>query len=394
MNATFRAASFLSAALLFSPAMLQAQSNVRNEHTPPKAATARVPQQHPTGPTVNPDRTVTFHFPAPGAKEVLLDLEGADAQPMTQGSDGVWTLTTAALAPELYGYGFRADGIAYLDPGNVSIKPNLLGLQNEIEVPGPQPMDWDMQNVPHGVIHHHFYQSQTLGRQSDFFVYTPPDYNPKKKYPVLYLLHGYSDDASGWTAVGRANVILDNLIAQNKIKAMIVVMPLGYGTMDMISHTWSAWQDKALVERNFNQYTQILLNEVKPQAEKMYSISKDRKEHAIAGLSMGGGESLRTGLNHLDDFAYVGAFSSAVPDKDDFDRVFPNLASEVKKKDRLKLLWVACGTEDHLITPNRAFTGWLKEQQIPVTVIEIPGRHTWMVWRDNLIHFTPLLFQK
>ena len=204
------------------------------------------------------------------------------------------------------------------------IKPNLLNLQNEIEVPGPQPMDWDMQNVPHGVVHHHFYQSQTLGRQSDFYVYTPPEYNPKNKYPVLYLLHGYSDDASGWTAVGRAHVILDNLIAQNKIKPMVVVMPLGYGTMDMIAHTWTAWNDKELVNRNFTQYTQILLNEVKPQAEKLYSISKDRKDHAIAGLSMGGGESLRTGLNHLDDFAYIGAFSSAVPDKADFDQVFPS----------------------------------------------------------------------
>lgn len=393
MKAFSRAASFVPAALLFLPAMLPAQPTVHNEHTPPQRATAQLPQQHPTGPTVNPDRTVTFHFPASGAKEVMLDLEGADPQPMTQGADGVWTLTTAPLEPELYGYGFRADGIAYLDPGSVLIKPNLLNVQNEIEVPGPQPMDWDVQNVPHGVIHHHFYPSQILGRASDFFVYTPPDYNAKKKYPVLYLLHGYSDDASGWTAVGRANVILDNLIAQNKIKPMIVVMPLGYGTMDMITHTWDAWQDKALVERNFSQYTQILLTEVKPQAEKMYSISKDRKDHAIAGLSMGGGESLRTGLNHLDDFAYVGAFSSAVPDKEDLDRVFPNLASEVQKKDRLKLLWVACGTDDHLITPNRAFTGWLKQQQIPVTVIETPGRHTWMVWRDNLIHFTPLLFQ-
>ncbi len=106
---------------------------------------------------------------------------------------------------------------------------------------------------------------------------------------------------------------------------------------------------------------------------------------------MGGGESLRTGLNHLDDFAYIGAFSSAVPDKADFDQVFPELQ---KNKDRLKLLWVACGTDDHLITSNRAFTAWLQQQQIPVTVIETPGRHTWMVWRDNLIHFTPLLFQK
>lgn len=370
--------------------MTQAQSTVTNEHTPPQRAAAHLPPQHPTGPTVNADGSITFRFPLPGAKKVLLDLEGADLQPMTQGTDGVWTLTTAPLQPEYYGYGFVADDIAYLDPGNVLVKPNLINIQNEVEVPGPQPTDWDMQNVPHGVVHHHFYQSQTLARQSDFFVYTPPDYNPKKKYPVLYLLHGYSDDASGWTAVGRANVILDNLVAQNKIKPMIVVMPLGYGTMDMITHAWDAWNHQELVDRNFNLYTQILLNEVKPQAEKMYSISKDGKDHAIAGLSMGGGESLRTGLNHLDDFAYIGAFSSAVPDKD-YEQVFPSLA---KDKDRLKLLWVACGTDDHLITPNRAFTGWLKQQQIPVTVIETPGRHTWMVWRNNLINFTPLLFQK
>ena len=111
----------------------------------------------------------------------------------------------------------------------------------------------------------------------------------------------------------RANVILDNLIAQNKIKPMIVVMPLGYGTMEMITRAWDAWSHQELVDRNFNLYTQILLNEVKPQAEKLYSISKDRKDHAIAGLSMGGGESLRTGLNHLDDFAYVGAFSQPSP---------------------------------------------------------------------------------
>jgi enterochelin esterase family protein len=394
MKALSRVASFLSAALLISPVIMQAQPTVSNEHTPPQRVAAQSPPRHPEGPAVHPDGSITFHFAGAGAKNVQLDLEGADPQPMTQGEDGVWTLTTAPLHPEFYGYGFRADGIPYLDPGSVLIKPNLLNIQNEIEVPGPQPMDWNMQNVPHGVLNHHFYQSQTLARQSDFYVYTPPDYDPKKKYPVLYLLHGYSDDASGWTAVGRAHVILDNLIAQNKIKPMIVVMPLGYGTMDMITHAWSAWDHKDLVNRNFTQYTQILLNEVKPQAEKLYSISRDRKDHAIAGLSMGGGESLRTGLNHLDDFAYIGAFSSAVPERADFDQVFPNLASKVKSKDRLKLLWVACGTDDHLITSNRAFTAWLKQQQIPVTVIETPGRHTWMVWRDNLIHFTPLLFQK
>jgi enterochelin esterase family protein len=188
--------------------------------------------------------------------------------------------------------------------------------------------------------------------------------------------------------VGRAHVILDNLIAQGQAKPMIVVMPLGYGTMEMITRQWGAWNDRALVERNFSLYTQILLQEVKPQVETQYSISPDRKDHAIAGLSMGGGESLLTGLNHPEEFAYVGAFSSGIQDLN-FDQSFPNLA---KSPEQFKLLWVACGVDDHLITPNRAFTSWLKQKQIPATVIETPGRHTWMVWRDNLIHFAPLLF--
>ena len=136
MKAFSRAASLVSAALLFLPAMLPAQPTVHNEHTPPQRATAQMPGQHPTGPTVNPDRTVTFHFPVPGAKEVLLDLEGADPQPMTQGADGVWTLTTTPLEPELYGYGFRADGIAYLDPGNVTSSPTCSACRTKSKFPG------------------------------------------------------------------------------------------------------------------------------------------------------------------------------------------------------------------------------------------------------------------
>ncbi len=323
----------------------------------------------------------------------MLDLEGADPLPMKLGPDGSWSLTTPALPPQIYGYSFKVDSVNLLDPASVSVKTNLLSLGNMIEAPGPSPMDWDVQDVPHGVLHHHTYRSQTLGRQSDFYVYTPPDYDAKTHYPVLYLLHGYSDDASGWTAVGRAHTILDNLIAQGKARPMIVVMPLGYGTMEVITRHWSAWEDRPLIDRNFALFTQVLLNEVKPQAEKLYSISTDRKDHAIAGLSMGGGESLLTGLNHLDDFAYIGAFSSAVQ-RMNYDQSFPGLAAQVHKdKDQLKLLWVACGTSDELITANRSFVGWLKQQQVPVTAIETPGRHTWMVWRDNLIHFTPLLFR-
>jgi enterochelin esterase family protein len=371
------------------PFQLHAQPTLHNEHTPPRRAAAQLPAPATPGPTVNPDGSVAFRFPAIPAKAVELNLEGADPQPMTQTPDGTWTVTTRPLVPEVYGYSFVVDRVNFLDPGNVSVKTNLLHLQNMIEVPGKSPLDWDPQDVPHGVLHHHFYRSSTLAQQSDYYVYTPPNYDAKIKYPVLYLLHGYSDDASGWTAVGRAHVILDNLIAQGQAKPMLVVMPLGYGTMDMIIRQWTAWDDRALVDRNFSLFTQILLQEVKPLVETQYSISPDRKDHAIAGLSMGGGESLLTGLNHPEEFAYVGAFSSAVQDMN-YDQSFPSLA---KNRDQLKLLWVACGVDDHLITPNRTFIAWLKQQQVPITGIETPGRHTWMVWRDNLIHFAPLLFR-
>ncbi|MCU1314192.1 MAG: esterase [Acidobacteriaceae bacterium] len=371
------------------PFQLHAQPTLHNDHTPPRRAAAQLPAPATPGPTVNPDGSVAFRFPAIPAKAVELNLEGADPQPMTQTPDGTWTVTTRPLVPEVYGYSFVVDRVNFLDPGNVSVKTNLLHLQNMIEVPGKSLLDWDPQDVPHGVLHHHFYRSSTLAQQSDYYVYTPPNYDAKIKYPVLYLLHGYSDDASGWTAVGRAHVILDNLIAQGQAKPMLVVMPLGYGTMDMIIRQWTAWDDRALVDRNFSLFTQILLQEVKPLVETQYSISPDRKDHAIAGLSMGGGESLLTGLNHPEEFAYVGAFSSAVQDMN-YDQSFPSLA---KNRDQLKLLWVACGVDDHLITPNRAFIAWLKQQQVPITGIETPGRHTWMVWRDNLIHFAPLLFR-
>ncbi len=394
-------------ALLFGSLSLTAPMTAQNT-TPTMPAATAPPQQAappqteaqkpaaqrtgPHDPVVAADRSVTFTFPDVGAKTVELSLEGSAAsQPLTKAADGSWTLTTAPLAPEDYGYAFIVDGVRMLDPYNVHIKPNLLSPSNVVHVAGDSPLPWEVADVPHGELHHHLYRSPLLAEQSDFYVYTPPHFDPHKKYPVLYLLHGYSDDASGWTSVGNANVILDNLIAAGKAKPMIVVMPLGYGTMDIIRAHWNAWDDHALVKRNFDQFTQILLAEVQPQVEKLYPISSDRKDHAIAGLSMGGGESLLVGLNHLDDFAYVGAFSSAVGVVD-FEQSFPQASA--KMNDKLKLLWIACGTEDHLFAGNQRFVGWLKQRGVQVTDIQTPGMHTWMVWRDNLIHFTPLLFQK
>src|ERR1700756_2644645 len=193
-------------------------------------------------PDVHSDHTVTFRLRDPNAKEVAVQLEGsAKPVPMQKDDQGVWSVTTDPLTPDYYGYSFLADGVAgLLDPSNYRVKPNFHYRANEVYVPGPATLSWEITDVPHGEIHHHFYNSAVVGDHRDFFVYTPPHYDPRAKqtYPVLYLLHGYSDNASGWTAVGRANIILDNLIAQGKAKLMIIVMPLGYGTMEMIRVGW------------------------------------------------------------------------------------------------------------------------------------------------------------
>jgi len=340
-------------------------------------------------PEVHSDNSVTFRFRAPNAQEVKLTREGAEGLAMQKDDAGVWTVNTAPLPPDYYGYSIGVDGQRSIDPYNSLLKPNLLSTENMVHIQGPPSLPWELNDVPHGEVHHHFYRSAVANDDRDFYVYTPPGYDPaaKKTYPVLYLLHGYSDDASGWTAVGRANVILDNLIAQGKTKPMIVVMPLGYGTMEMIR---VGWGDPEVREQNLTKFREALLTEVMPKVESEYRIMKDRSSRAIAGLSMGGSESLLTGLNNLDKFAWVGAFSAGgLPEP--FEKDFPGLDANANQK--LHLLWIACGTEDRLITANRNLREWLKTKGVQHTDIESPGMHTWMVWRRNLAEFSGLLFR-
>jgi enterochelin esterase-like enzyme len=356
-----------------------------------KPAPAPQPPSWLVTPEVHSDNRVTFRFLAPNAKEVKLAREGTEPVAMQKDDAGVWSVTTAPLAPDYYGYSMTVDGVRSLDPYNHGLVPNLISPGNFVHVPGPS-LPWEVSDVPRGEVHHHFYKSAVADDPRDFYVYTPPGYDPtaKKTYPVLYLLHGYSDDASGWTAVGRANVILDNLIAQGKAKPMIVVMPLGYGTMEIITLGWGAWSHTDVRDKNFSNFRQALLTEVMPQVEGEYRVTKDRNERAIAGLSMGGSESLLTGLNNLDKFAWVGAFSSGgIPSE--FERDFPGL--DAKANQQVRLLWIACGTEDRLITLNRNLREWLKTKGVQHVDIETPGMHTWMVWRRNLAEFAGLLFR-
>ena len=350
------------------------------------------PPQPLRSPEVLPDNRVTFRFRAPNAKEVFLSREGAQKLPMQKDEQGIWSVTTDPLEPDYYGYSFIADDVNLLDPSNYLRKPNFLFGSSEVHIPGPASLPWEVNDVPHGTLHLHFYKSGIVGDQRDFYVYTPAGYDPtaKKLYPVLYLLHGYSDDASGWTAVGRAHVILDNLIAQAKAKPMIIVMPLGYGAPEIVMPGGPGFRDRSLVQRNFDRFRDALLTEVIPQVEKTYRVAADRNSRAIAGLSMGGSESLLTGLNTLDRFAWIGAFSSGGLSPD-FAADFPALDS--KANAQLRLLWIACGTEDRLIDINRKVRDWLKSKDVRFTPIETPGAHTWMVWRRNLAEFAALLFR-
>ena len=343
-------------------------------------------------PEVHPDGHVTFRVVGQNVASVAVSIEGQpQPTPMQKDENGVWTITVGPVQPDVYGYFFIADGVNLIDPSNTVIKPNLLNLQSVLHVPDPA-LPWETRDIPHGEIHNHFYHSKIVGDDRNFYVYTPPGYNPRKKekYPVLYLLHGFSDDASGWSAVGRANVILDNLIANGKAKPMIVVMPLGYGDLEIIRRGWGD-KDTDLKWRNFSKFTDALLGEVLPQVESSYNVKRDRDARAIAGLSMGGSESLLTGLNHQDQFAWIGAFSSGGLDTKPFPEEFPDVDANSNKK--IKLLWIACGTEDELITKNRAFKSWLKDKGVQFTDVETPGMHTWMVWRRNLVALAPLLFR-
>jgi enterochelin esterase-like enzyme len=354
--------------------------------------------QHPPpvqSPDVHPDRRVTFRFRNPNAQEVSLHLEGAKQPiPMHKGEQGVWSVTTDPLAPDLYGYSFEVDHVELLDPSNSMIKPNLLNPSNELHVPGASPLPWEFSDIPHGIIHHHFYKSKIVGDNRDFYVYTPPGYDPNAKtlYPVLYLLHGYSDNASAWTEVGKANLILDSLLAEARAKPMVIVMPLGYGAPEIVQRTpafGAPSNDAALREKNFDNFRRALIDEVIPRLETLYKVAPDRTSRAIAGLSMGGAESLLTGLNRPDKFAWIGAFSTGGLNGD-FISHFPNLTAETNAQ--IRLLWIACGTDDHLIALNRNLVSWLKKKGIQLTAIETPGMHSWMVWRRNLVAFAPLLF--
>jgi enterochelin esterase-like enzyme len=344
-------------------------------------------------PEVHPDRTVTFRLLMPLAQKAEVhvdDISGMTTITMTKDSSGVWSATTTALTPDIYAYQFAVDGQDILDPNVRAYVSNHFRQGGLLTVPGSPAAIWEQKEVPHGAVSRHFFSSKITGDQRDYYVYLPPEFDPRsrKTYPVLYLLHGYSDYTDGWIAMGRANFILDNLIAQGKAKPMIVVMPSGYSVPALLDKGWAAPQTP-LWRLNVERFPDMLLEELIPLVEGGYPVQRDRNSRAIAGLSMGGGEAVYTGLNHIDRFAWIAPMSAAVPD--DLAHAFPKLNANQGSK--IRLLWIACGKQDFLYEENRNFKAWLTLQGIPFTSVETEGAHTWPVWRRNLADLLPVLFR-
>jgi enterochelin esterase family protein len=338
-------------------------------------------------PQVQADRRITFHWNAPKASVVQL-IWGQKAQPMAKDKDGFWTVTIGPIEPEIYNYSFQQDGVR-VGAGTV-------------DVPGTPPRFDEFQNVTHGSVKIHTYFSTVQNRQRGLYIYVPPQYYSEvsRKFPVLYLWHGgQTDNESVWTTGGRANVILDNLIAQKKAVPMIVVMPNVNAEIlhDVGDHT--SLGSSAVLEKE-------LLTDIIPFLEKNYRTLNDRDNRAIAGLSWGGGTSFNVGLRHTEMFGYVGEFSAGVfggpepapgsgvygpyqPEKN-VPGIYQILTSASRKP---KLFYMSVGTEDPRRPFQEAGLEDFHKHGIEPVFKTFPGAHEWKVWRRSLADFAPMLFR-
>ena len=338
-------------------------------------------------PEVAPDRRVTFRVSAPKAAEVRLTCECLkDGVAMTKDAQGVWSTTVGPIEPEMYEYEFTVDGVVIPDPRNIVVKYNSRPgpLASVLTVPGDGLMFYDVKPVPHGSVAIRYYDSRATNTTRRAWIYTPPGYDrSSNRLPVLYLLHGADGDETVWTNFGRSNVILDNLIAERKVAPMVVVTPFGYAYPSGTGAPSAAGQ--------MNAFEKDLIENLIPFVQSNYRVYTDREHRAIAGLSMGGGQTLQIGLHHLDLFSRVAGFSAAVA-REPFD-AFRDVAADSRKVNAsLKLLWLACGADDTLFEPNKQFSAFLTKAGITNTFVPSTGAHTWINWRRYLADAAPLIF--
>ncbi|HUS33824.1 MAG TPA: alpha/beta hydrolase-fold protein [Verrucomicrobiae bacterium] len=384
-----RALTFLVVGILTSAIATHGQATNSTSTNRP----ARGPQgPRVVSPELSADGKVTFRVLAPKAESIKLSAGDIPGQPQggvvfTKGASNVWEATIEKINPGAYRYNFNIDGVATIDPRNPLTSQSNENTWSLVVVPGSEYSD--TKNVPHGAVAEVTYHSTSLNRARRMHVYTPPGYEKGgAEYPVFYLLHGASDSDASWSTVGRAGFILDNLIAAKKAKPMIVVMPHGH-------------VGPGFGGRGNNDFEKDFSTDILPHIEKNYRVRKDRQSRAIAGLSMGGAQTLNIAFDHLDQFAYVGVYSSGVfgiggPQQNSEptweERHKTALDNGDLKKD-LKLVWFATGKDDFLLKTTEGTVEMLKKHKFDITYKETAGGHTWVNWREYLNEFAPQLFQ-
>lgn len=344
-------------------------------------------------PRVHVDLRVSFRIKAPDARKVQLQPGGDDnglgkgPVDMMRADDGTWSVTLPPVVPGFHYYWFLVDGVAVSDPASET----YFGWGKEcsgVEVAGPDADFYAPKDVPHGDVRARWYFSKTTRQWRRAIVYTPAEYDlkPRTRYPVLYLQHGAGEDERGWTNQGHANFILDNLIAEKKAKPMIVVMEQGYATPPA----------GAQVGAPQNLFEQVMINDLIAMIDSTYRTLTDRDHRAMAGLSMGGGQTLQITLTHMEKFSWVGSFSSPLRNGLDLKTAYGGaFADPAAFNKKIHLLWFGAGSgEDRMLKPAVAMHDALQKAGVSSVFYQSPGTaHEWHTWRRDLREFAPLLFQ-
>ena len=377
-------------------------------------------------PEVNADGTVTFRLYAPKAVKVEVtgdflptvkvstpmgEVDQSGVAPLTEGKDGVWTYTTTSLAPELYSYTFKVDGMTYLDPSNIYMCRDIATYTNIFIVEKEKGDKGDLYSVnavPHGHVSKVWYDSPTLKMTRRMTVYTPAGYEKGGRYPVLYLLHGAGGDEDAWTTLGRAAQIMDNLIAEGKAKPMIVVMTNGNTNCEAAPGEWSKGMYKPSFMGHRDSKPVASMEESFPDVvkyvEKNYRVLKNKKDRAICGLSMGGGHSFAISKLYPNMFDYVGLFSAAIYVKGGNNSKQPLLDQMNEDADfnkqmaalfgaHPKLYWIAIGKTDFLYKANADYRKYLDGKGYSYEYLETEGGHIWRNWRVYLTEFAQKIFK-
>ena len=385
-------------------------------------------------PEILSDGQVNLQLCAPDAASVYVVGDWNAKRPLgdslAKDAQGVWSITIGPLKPDLYEYRFIVDGVKTIDPNNVLSSNDAIRINSYFIIAGQgdQSAFYEDKDVPHGEVSAIWYSSKLIASPRRALVYTPPNYRSgTQHYPVLYLFHGWGGDENEWTEPGRAAQIMDNLLAAHKIVPMIVVMPNGHHDRHAVPGISSPPNIADLapypprgydITPSVTDLPKSVVDDLVPYVDQNFRTIRKSSSRAIAGLSMGGAQALLVGLNHPDLFAWVASFSGAITlwpgamkpiqvpaetrssgpstprsvlNTDTVTRNIPGLNESINNK--LHLLYISCGLDDGLITPNKAFEDWLTDHKIKFTHDEVPGyAHVWSFWRRSLVEVAPMLF--